>query len=130
MNHEMGDFDWVKARAECSATEIFEKLRIQVQKDVDRWKALKVSSELKVSTANEAGVFAVSVDGVGVYRGVRFSLEENAIVVDGIAPEKRMFLASVTLSDDGECRLKITGKEKEYDLWQFRKLALEWVLFG
>ena len=128
MNHEMGDFDWVKARAECSATEIFGKLRVQIQKDVERWKALKVNSELKISMDNEAGVFAVSVEGVAVYRGVRFILAEDAIVVDGIAPEKRMFLASVTLSDDGECRLKVAGKE--YDTWQFRKLALEWVLFG
>ena len=130
MNQEMANFDWVKARAECSTTEMFNKLRLQVQKDVERWKALKVNSELKISMDNEAGVFAVSVEGVAVYRGVRFILAEDAIVVDGIAPEKRMFLASVTLSDDGECRLKITGKEKEYDLWQFRKLALEWVLFG
>jgi hypothetical protein len=43
--------------------------------------------------------------------------ESNSLIHEGI----------LTLSNDGHCRLKVG--DVEYDLWQFRKLSLENVLF-
>ena len=35
--------------------------------------------------------------------------------------------ATLTLSDDGHCRLKVNNQEKEF--WQFRRMALEALFF-
>jgi len=57
---------------------------------------------------------------------VNFNLTEHSIVIsdqDG----NTIFEAVATLNDEGECRLKVTGQEKE--LWQVRKMALEELFF-
>jgi hypothetical protein len=40
---------------------------------------------------------------------------------------KKMFEVTLTLSDEGECRLNVNEKERE--LWQVRRMALEELLF-
>jgi hypothetical protein len=38
-----------------------------------------------------------------------------------------MFDVTATFSDEGDCRLKVNGEER--DLWQVRRMALEELLF-
>ena len=68
----------------------------------------------------------VFTQGFGVERKlVRFDRTEKGISVsDG---SKRLFEATLTLDDTGECRLKVNGQEREF--WQFRKMALEALFF-
>jgi hypothetical protein len=122
------DFDWVRERAECSPGPIFERLRMQVKRDVEtRRKIAGDASPYKFSFVSEGKSFAAVVDGSSVYRAVRFTLNDDGITVYNGAIEREMFRATLTLADDGECRLKVG--EKEYDPWQFRKLALEDAFF-
>jgi hypothetical protein len=66
---------------------------------------------------------AVAVDGPGIAgQAIRFKLNPPKIeVLD--ANDARLFDATVTLSDDGECRFMVDGAEREF--WQLRKRALE-----
>jgi hypothetical protein len=127
----MTDFNWVAARAECSPIQVAERLRLQIANDLEIRKSLMTPVEqqrYRFSMASEGRRFSVSVDGNDVYRGVRFSLVSDGIVVHNVVNDALLHEARLTLSNDGECRLKVG--EKEYDLWQFRKLVLEDIFFG
>jgi hypothetical protein len=127
------DFDWVKERHSCSPSIVIEKLRLQVQDDVEKRTALMTQAEkerMKFEIVSEGRRFTVQVEGKNqLYRGVTFSLTVAGIAVhDAAYGENLLYEAALTLSDDGECRLKV--KDKEYDLWQFRKLVLQDIFFG
>lgn len=59
--------------------------------------------------------------------GVKFSLGDKAITVTD-THGNTIFEATITLNDEGECRLKINGLERE--TWQVRRTALERLFFG
>lgn len=128
MTERREDFDWVTARGLCSPAQVFETLRMQVDRDV----AIRISlirqepKQYKLSIANDDKKFSVLVEGHEVYRVARFALTDAGIDVYD-APDRLKIHAGLTLGDDGECRLKVG--DKEYDLWQFRRLALEEILF-
>lgn len=126
----MKDFDWIAARCECSPHLVFEKLKTQVEKDVEsREKTLTVAQKERCKFEFMPGRtdFSVIVGGDNIHGSITFALTETGIVV---LNEERVsiFEADVTISDEGECKLKVNGEEKE--LWQVRKMALETLLFG
>ena len=124
-----GRFDWVRARCECSPGKVFEKLKDQVRNDVaNREETLtKAQKErFKFSFVPDRSEFSVFVEGNNIHGLVRFGLTETGIVVINESREP-VFSADVTISDEGECKLKVAGEEKE--LWQVRKMALESFLF-
>ena len=126
------DFDWVTERHACSPSIIITKLRMQVEKDVEKRKELMTPAEkerMAFSLIDEDRRFVVQVEGRNhLYRGVKFGLTLTGITVHDVASGKVIHEAALTLSDDGECRLRV--EDKEYDLWQFRKLALHDIFFG
>jgi hypothetical protein len=129
MNKELGrDFDWVTARASCSPSKVFEILYLQVGRDVSIRSSLEKGNpkQYEVSVVRDGKQFSVVAEGHGVYRVAKFSLTDGGIEVHD-ATDSRKICAGLTLGDDGECRLRVGGKE--YDLWQFRRLVLEDVLF-
>jgi hypothetical protein len=70
--------------------------------------------------------FAVLVEGNKIHDTVTFELTDSAIQV--LDNERRVKMqATPTICDDGQCRLKVNGQERE--LWQFRKIALEELFF-
>jgi hypothetical protein len=125
----MEDFDWVGALSSCALSTVFEKLKTQVAADVERRR-----EQLKASGANYT--FQFSPDGTNFMvdtlgnkisgRAIKFKLTDTSIVVYDFQ-DKLLFEATLTLSDEGECRLLIDKQEK--DLWQFRKRALETLFF-
>jgi hypothetical protein len=122
------DFDWVKARTDCSISNVFERLKITVARDA----AARTDTLIKggahhgFSAVPEGRTVSVVLQGVPEQMSVVFEKKETAIAVrDGEG--KQTFEATLTLNDSGECRLKVDGKE--LDLWQFRKLALESFFF-
>ena len=126
------DFDWVTERHLCSPSAIITKLRMQIETDIEKRKELLTPAErarLAFSLRDEDRLFVVQVEGQNnLYRGVRFGLTYTGITVHDVVTGRQLYEATSTLSDDGECRLRIG--EKEYDLWQFRKLALQDIFFG
>ena len=120
-------FDWVTARSLCSLPNVFKELRLQVEEDVKTRNALRPNnSPYEFSVVEHGGEFTVLLEAKDVRRSVIFSLAEHAILVrdDNGNP---MFDVTATFSDEGDCRLKVNGEER--DLWQVRRMALEELLF-
>jgi hypothetical protein len=118
-------FDWVSARAQCSLPNVFRALRLQVEEDVKTRNSLRPNnSPYEFSVAENADDFTVLLEGKDVRRAVVFSLAEHAILV---RDDNKMFEVTLTFNDEGECKLNVN--EKQRDLWQVRRMALEQLLF-
>ena len=124
------NFDWVKARADCSSAEIFTRLRMAITDDVEKrialrkqsgtWFKFVASSDTRFAVVAEEPIIRTS-------KTVMFTVANGQIkATDGEG--KDIFVGRPTLGDDGECRLKIG--EASFDLWQIRKMALEDLFFN
>ena len=70
--------------------------------------------------------FTVLLESKTLHKSVVFSLAEHAILVQD-DKGKDMFEVTLTFNSESECRLKVNEKERE--LWQVRRMALEDLLF-
>jgi archaellum component FlaG (FlaF/FlaG flagellin family) len=124
------DFDWVKARAECSRQVVFEQLRLGAKHDAATRTEmlLKKNASFGFCVVSHNSSFSVLMQGdISELRSIVFTLTADGISVqDGSG--KPIATATLTLNDDGDCRLEVEGKE--LDFWQFRKMALHDLLFG
>jgi hypothetical protein len=123
-------FDWVSERAKCTPFKVFERLRLQVREDMDKRNLLPAETGVllrKFSFQEDGNWFAVVYCPYGTNQGIRFSINENGVVVKDIESRNVLHEGILTISDDGGCRLKVGGTE--YNLWQFRKLALHELFF-
>lgn len=137
MNPGDPDFEWVVARAKCSASEVYSDFALQIKHDVEIRNKLLSGKERKheINFSFGGGYEQTSLI-VAVQTGGHL-LEEKRItqaiftkIPEGIAveyPNGKKLTGILTLSQDGECRLKVD--EIEYNFWQFRKLALEPIFF-
>lgn len=125
----MSDFDWVKARGECSLVAAFIRLEKSTQEDVDAANQLfeKMRRKFAVITHDENS-FSVYED-VQPKRHFTFKLSESHISVvkrrDG--RDNVLFSATLTIDKDKQCRFLLGSEELEE--WQFRKKALEPLFF-
>jgi hypothetical protein len=131
-NNVGSDFEWVNARAACSPQKVFEQLHMQVARDVELRNAMRSQNDrYKFRVDSEMGMFAVSVEPFPFthvpHQIIRFHLDGQTIVAR-YGDDADIFIATLTLNDEGECRLRI--KDKNYDLWQVRHMALERLFFG
>ena len=78
------------------------------------------------SSLNSFRVVAQNGARNSILGSVRFVLADDAIEV--LHNDLLAFKGVNTLCDDGRCRLKVG--DRELDLWQFRKRALEDLFFG
>jgi hypothetical protein len=119
--------DWVSKRFRCSYPNVFKELRLQVEEDVKTRNGLRPgNSPYEFSVAENGDAFSVVLDGKDVHRSVTFELGEHSISVrddDG----NRMFEVTLAFSEEGECKLHVDNKER--DFWQVRRMALEELLF-
>jgi hypothetical protein len=120
-------FDWVTQRSRCSFPNVFKELRLQVEDDVRTRNALRPdNSPYEFSVAENGDDFTVLLEAGDFHKSVIFSLAEHAIVVRDDAGNA-MFEVTLNFNDQGECRLHVN--EKELELWQVRRMALEELLF-
>jgi hypothetical protein len=133
MNREIPEvLDWVKERAACTPLAIFETLRKQVKSDMEARNSLSAENGFIKRNFNfhdgDGSWF-----GVGLPRrhsdskGVTFHLTPVGVTVRDIETRNVIYEAALTLSNEGKCRLKVHNDE--YNLWQFRKMALHWLFF-
>lgn len=121
--------DWVARLSSCSLRSIWDSLKLQIASDVAGRKQqlaqMGANYGFNVTALNDDVVVSLMGNAV-VSRSITISLTDDAIVVtDGTS--KELFRATMTLNNDGECRFKINGVEREF--WQMRQLALEELLF-
>ena len=125
------DFDWVTVRYSCSPAAVFQKVRLEVEEDVRKRNEQCPKDrgyEFSVVIGHSATAFTVLVSGDSIdQKVVKFSLTRRGITVHKDGSSKPNIEASLTLNNDGECRLKID--DSEYDFWQFRRMALEELFF-
>lgn len=125
-------FEWVSARAACLPVKVFEELMLQVTSDVEIRNRMSEGRGYRFEMHVETNGFMVFLDSQDYryvrspYRLTRFFLEGQQITAR-YADETEIFSATPTLNDDGECRLKI--KDKNYELWQVRHMALDKLFF-
>lgn len=125
--NDKAEKDWVTARSSCSLPNVFKELRLQVEEDVKTRNALRPdNSPYEFSVAENGDEFTVLLEAKDVHRSVIFNLADHAILVRDYKG-KEMFEMTLTFNDQGDCRL--TVEEKERDLWQVRRMALEGLLF-
>jgi hypothetical protein len=127
VDEKANGFEWVKAFSTCALGQVFEKLKLQVQEDINARNNLTAPSIKMFKLIVEGNAFAVFLVAPGVSgQGVQFTLTDTAIrVSDG--GDATILEATPTVNDAGECRLKVNGQERE--LWQFRKDCLESLFF-
>jgi len=132
MTDAIEKFDWVKARHACSIEQMFEKLRLDVKADIETRHELRERTAFGFVddfhfSSREDRFGATAVMRNGIRRTVVFHLSGNEIIVHD-ENDKELFRASVTLDNDKQCKF-VVGQE-QLEEWQFRKKALEGVLFG
>lgn len=126
MKSHDANFDWVRERAACSAAEVFERLLLQVEKDVETRQGIRPKdASYGFRVVSDADSFSVFYDQDLTHRVVRFKLEGDKILITH--PNKKVAQAIPALGDDGECRLRVEGVERE--LWQVRMDALDDLFF-
>ena len=134
MSPKEPDFDWVTARWECSLQNEFEKLRKGAEENVKARKYLMLSDSpvefsFDQSPENQFEVSRSPTRGfAGKKHDVIFCLRHDHICIQDHFRNKTLVL-TVTLNNDGECRLQIKGQEGEFLGWQVLRTALEGILF-
>jgi hypothetical protein len=109
------NFDWVTERARCSIATVFAKMHREIIVDVKkRNEALPKGSSHQFEVRDEDAGFVVShtIGGSnGFLREVIFSLDEEASAIVAAAYRgEEIFSATLTINNEGKCRLKIDGQ--------------------
>ena len=126
-------FEWVSAKAKCTAAVMFERLRAGVKQDVERRNALLgLDDGYRFEFSEEGEAFEVArLEGSRVARpnvaalvrferaGPRIHVRSEDVDVD--------FTAVLTLDPAGQCRF-VVG-EALYTDWEIRRMALELLFF-
>jgi hypothetical protein len=126
----MADFDWVRARSECSLPKAFERIFAGVKSDVDARNAVsKEDPEGLVFESSREGnrILVIRGGNQQAVRTVTFALTPADITVERDGGEN-LIRATPGLSNPGDCTLTVESQELE--LWQFRRMALENLFFG
>jgi hypothetical protein len=125
--NDKAEKDWVTARSLCSLPNVFKELRLQIEEDVKTRNALRPNnSPYEFSVTENGDEFAVVLEATDTNRSIIFSLADRAIRVRD-SRGNEMFDVTLSFNDGGECRLNV--QEKERELWQVRRMALEELLF-
>jgi hypothetical protein len=122
------NFNWIKARADCSVAQVFKQLELGARNDVEAANEQRKSEEHHVfSVSAEPGRFSVVRGSRNVHPvSVDFSLEGEEIAA--CVGNEIKLTATITLNNEGRCMLKVNDEELEQ--WQVRRTALEDLFFG
>jgi hypothetical protein len=130
MDEQGSDFNWVKARHECSAARMFTRLSLRAAADVEERNELRTDRELKREIKFEFQSKGARFEVFQNSRerpSVTFVLDGDGIRVEGNNPSA-CFAGTVTLNNEGQCRLKV--EQEELQEWQVLKRALEAFFFS
>lgn len=126
----MSQFDWVKARSNCTVSAVFEQLGKDVQSDLKRHSVLNPgpAQSLRFDTCSD-DTFYVERDR---HHRVVFSKERESIGIvrwGYLGEAEPLMVLKVRLGDDGKCVL-VDKDQNEWQPWQVRRKALEETFFG
>ena len=127
MADQTQDFDWVTARASCSGFHFFQKLKDGIRGDVRAINDIRSGTGVGFTLDAEGDHLLVLREGKETDDSIRFMWSGNVMCVINGA-DATILEGSLTLNDEGQCRMKVG--EKELTFWQFRKRALENLFFN
>lgn len=116
------NFNWVRARSQCSLPRVFAMLGEIVDSDVKALNAAQPSN-LPAEVKRYTGKIVVAHRDSTIV----FELTGGIIQVRQ-GPEHALFSAKLRLDEDGECLLEVNGRGLK--LWQVSRKALEDLFFG
>ena len=121
------NFDWVNARAKCSAEVVFTQLLAGVKRDValiEQVRNLEPGTGFHVQpiTSKRFEVFRIGSNNLSV---AFFHVDDKVEIEDGVAGKK--YIVTLTINCEGRCKLRIG--EDELEQWQVRHKALEGLFF-
>lgn len=131
MNDVPQELNWVRLRAECSINMIFEQLIVGVEEDCKVFNEVYQSNALtayRVYVNSGRDVFGISCE-LDSRRVVKFYRGRDRIEAKNELTQES-FTFTLTLDDEGRCKLKLTASGEELEQWQIRRRALEGVLFS
>ena len=128
-NNKLPDnFDWVRERAACSVAAVFRRLQSEVEQDIQAVNAVLGLDENQFCVSANASRDSFVVSREEHTGGeVRFWRGSNEIQIK--RNDRPDLVVTVTLKDDGQCRLKMSTGE-EVEPWQLRRMALEELFFA
>lgn len=125
---------WVRLRHECSPFKMFVELQTGAEKDLEsRKQLLKKADLVKFTTEGSDTYFTITrefTDDQGFVHSmwVQFAWDKTGITAK-VNGAKNLQKATLTLTDDAECKLKLESGE-ELSCLQFRKRFLEDIFFN
>ena len=122
--YRLDGFDWVTERAACTVNSVFESLYAEIKRDVE---LINERRKQQFGANRNDGLVTVFQENSSPPRAVVFGISGVVIFAEDSRSHKRTE-ASLTLNDQGKCRLKVGNLERER--WQFRKDTLEDLFFG
>jgi len=129
------NFNWVKARSECSLLALFTHLAEVVASDIEAVKSLPNSDETFTINRPDNKIVVVKTWDVRVpqARSVVFELTTMGISASSVemrGQSQQLFLAKPSFLASGECKLQIDGESEPLELWQVSRKALEGLFFS
>ena len=125
---DVDNFDWVTARGQCTARNVFEAFKVAVEADVGTRSELDPNhgTGFKFRNASDDW-FSVLVPTVCE---IVFQRNNDSITVTrkDIKGENPMLTAVVRMNESGDCVFIVD--DDELSSWQLRRLALEDAFFG
>jgi hypothetical protein len=118
-------FDWVTERAGCTVNSVFESLYAEIKRDVE---LINGKRKQQFGVNRNDGIITVFQENSSPPRSVAFGISGVFIFSQDSGGAHKRIEATLTLNDQGKCRLKVGDLERER--WQFRKDALEDLFFG
>jgi hypothetical protein len=122
------DFDWVTARAECSLSDAFQRLKTFAARNVETRNKLRpqnAGEKFKYSEADDS--FNVGREGGETGSGVTFALSNRDIRVRSEHGDINIGL-TLRMNASGECRFLVNGRGS-FQEWDILKMALEKLFF-
>jgi hypothetical protein len=99
--------DWIKVRSECTVAQVFEKLLLEIQGDVEQVNSSQTNRKFKI--VREGEFFSVFQDGLLIgHRGVMVRRAQQSIEVTSFIngdETKEVAVATIVVNDLGKCLL-------------------------
>jgi hypothetical protein len=122
------EFDWVKARAACTADTVFLQLAAGIEADINTRNAASSETQFAAALATGGKLLVIGETGQWARRERIRILPENGRIEVRDEARKFAISAEVFLNDEGRCKLRLDDG-KELEQWQFRRMVLESYLF-
>jgi hypothetical protein len=122
------DFDWVAARHTCSPFSVYKTLEEQVKSDIARRNKQQHDVNFRVDTSADRFIVFREASRLSACPSASVQFRWNQAGID-VWNDSEVFLeGALTVNDEAECRIKVKGVELTF--WQFRRRALEDLLFN